>query len=79
MRIFYTVIFALTFSSNIFAKTKLIDSYEMEHTKESDLYNVVCIDGYQYLVENSSTIQMLETRQGKSRLVKCPIRKSQER
>ena len=75
----FTIMLAVLFSSNLFAETKLIDSYEMEHTKESDMYNVVCIDGYQYLMsQNDTATQMKENVGNKYRLVECPIRKSSE-
>ena len=75
MRIFYTIMFVLAFSSSAFTETKLIDSYQMEHTKESDLYNVVCIDGYQYIMsDNNTATQMKENVGNKYRHVECPIR-----
>ena len=89
MRIFYTVIFALTFSSNIFAYNfdgKLpINAYIMKLTEQAeDVHNekqlyrfeILCIDGYRYLFTNSSTIQMMNNADGSKYIhSECPIEK----
>ena len=80
MRIFYTAIFALTFSSSLFAETKPINIYEMEQTKYAQevyyrQYNIMCIDGYRWLVYNGGMAQMKENYKGKYRHMECPIEK----
>ncbi len=83
MRIFYTLIFALTFSSSIFAETKPINAYKMELTEQGYdtttsnklmSFNVVCIDGYRYLFRRNGTIQMKENYKGKYRHMECSIK-----
>ena len=83
MRIFYTLIFTLTFSSSMFAENKSINAYKMELTEQgydtttsnkAMSFNVVCIDGYRYLFRRNGTIQMKENYKGKYRHMECPIK-----
>lgn len=90
MRIFYTVIFALTFSSNIFAYNfdgKLpINAYIMEQTEQAKevsdsvshmrQFHIVCIDGYRFLFTRNGTVQMKNNAQGTKYIYsECPIEK----
>tara|TARA_Y100000768_G_scaffold172214_1_gene128833 strand:+ start:177 stop:434 length:258 start_codon:yes stop_codon:yes gene_type:complete len=84
MRIFYTVIFALTFSSSVFAEAKSVNVYDMYITEQAletheilpktMKFRILCIDGYRYLFTGSGVTQMKENYKGKYRHMECPIK-----
>ena len=84
MRIFYTVIFALTFPLGSFAEAEHVDVYDMRITEQAletleslpkDMrFRILCIDGYRYLFTKSAVTQMKENYKGKYRHMECPIK-----
>jgi hypothetical protein len=93
MRIFYTVIFVLTFSSNIFAydyeAKEPLNAYIMtlseqgkeigDAMKKRINFNVICIDGYRYLFTRNGVTQMMFYDVGRNKMQTCPIEKPQEK
>ena len=89
MRIFYTVIFALTFSSNLFAYNfdgKLpINAYIMTLSEQGEevanslhikQFHIMCIDGYRFLFTRNGVVQMKNNAQGTKYIYsECPIEK----